>query len=366
MKAVEISSLLLISFIVAIALNSKPANAQTLLDTGAASSIGATVDSAPGVNAGSIRDRVRADLQQSQDNYAQSEREALGEPNPTPNSTAVNRQPPPLPPFPPKLSAEQIQELRKRAADRAGKSGNSGRMSSTTPPIKEMPPRLNDDNRAYSSTSPNGQKLPRPGDDHRFGSTTPPMFGKDGRPFPPRMGSTSPMMGQDGRPIPRDASTTPIFNRENQIRIEMRAIDTIRQRKENVAKQFEVAINNLTNLRKRIGTRIDKESASGIDMSKAKQLLATADAQLSQLASAIDTLKAYAPATSTIQVPQNSDQTQSNDQPKANLDGARKLVDDVHTAVKSSQKALSDVIAEIIRAAGQNHNSNTPPPPPTN
>ena len=49
-------------------------NAQTLMDTGAATSIGATVDSGPAINTGSIRDKIRADIEARTQNLKNSSR----------------------------------------------------------------------------------------------------------------------------------------------------------------------------------------------------------------------------------------------------------------------------------------------------
>ncbi|MFA6554404.1 MAG: hypothetical protein WCS89_02735 [Candidatus Paceibacterota bacterium] len=129
------------------------------------------------------------------------------------------------------------------------------------------------------------------------------------------------------------ASTTPMMRRDGQ----EDERTTIRQKKENVAKQLEVAVKNLTELRKRIGSRIEKDQQSGRDMTKAKQLLGIADTKLIQLKTSMDTLKAYSTASTT-------DST--------NLDSARKLINDVQKTIKYTHQSLNDVVVAIAQAMG--------------
>jgi hypothetical protein len=157
--------------------------------------------------------------------------------------------------------------------------------------------------------------------------------------------------------------------------------DMFRQRKENAAKQFEVAVNNLKNLRERIGSRIEKEQQNGKDMAKAKLLLGVADTKLTALKSAMDILKAYTPVKTDCEVqprvanststPRGSkdciNQPEVNASTTVNLDTARTLVENVQKAIRASQKALNDVIVEIAHSLGfklgnPNENATSTPP----
>ena len=51
----------------------KPLSAQTLLDTGASSAIGNTIDSGPAINPNTIRERVRQNIEQRTENIRENQ-----------------------------------------------------------------------------------------------------------------------------------------------------------------------------------------------------------------------------------------------------------------------------------------------------
>ena len=315
--AVIIPMLTLVLFVMA----GETASAQTLMDTGAATSIGATVDSGPAINAGSIRNKIRADIEAKTQNLKNNqdarnimvEKRIMG--STTPNGS-------PIPP--PRLI------------------GSSTRPYMGTTTLRMNPPielRGQDDRNI------------RPGiPGSREASSTRPYMGTSTRMMPAQY-----IIGRTGDK-PLQGSTSPIIRHDDQGQNRPMDFGIFRQKKENAAKQFEVAVNNLKNLRERIGSRIEKEAQLGKDMTKAKQLLATADSKLAQLKNAMDALKAFAPASSTPTsaningTPSESNTAQAPT--NANLDAARSLIQNVQKSIRESQKALNDTIIEIAHVMG--------------
>lgn len=113
------------------------------------------------------------------------------------------------------------------------------------------------------------------------------------------------------------------------------------ERKRFVGHQLEVALNNLTNIRERLDSRIQKEQSDGHDMSEAVSLLVTADIKIKTATNAISALSSFMPATSTDSIATSTD-----------LDTARDLNSTAQSAIKDAQKSLNDVVTAIAHALG--------------
>jgi len=163
-----------------------------------------------------------------------------------------------------------------------------------------------------------------------------------------KLGSTTNViraMGPDQKPKydPYNSTSTIITGSDRQTVNRSTKVSDFLQKKTAVTEQFKIAMDNLTNLRERIGSRVAKEQQAGKDMSQANTLLVAADTKLSQLKSDISALQSYAASIPTDQSIASS---------SINIDSARSLVNAVQNSIRSSQKALSAVIVEIANAVG--------------
>jgi hypothetical protein len=147
--------------------------------------------------------------------------------------------------------------------------------------------------------------------------------------------STRPVRGMPLRPgMDRFGSTT-MPGRGLGIRM-------MEERKRFATHQFEIALNNLSNIRGRLDSRITKEQGAGRDMSKAIALLAVADAKISVASTSVAALDAFAlNASTTVTATTTIDR-----------DAARELADAAKKAIKDAQKALNDVVVAIAHAMG--------------
>jgi hypothetical protein len=105
-----------------------------------------------------------------------------------------------------------------------------------------------------------------------------------------------------------------------------------------LADQAEIALNNLLNIRNRIDSRIQKEQSAGNDMTKAISLLATADSKIAVAQSDLTSLNSLASTTITTGIDPTT----------------RQLINDTQTSILDAQKALNDVVTEIVVATGNN------------
>lgn len=216
--------------IIAISLPSL-SRAQTLMETEAATGIGATVEGqsvAPG-----IRDRIRADYEIKIQNMRanQEVREEMiqnreGNISPRPiNSKEIN--------------------IRERARE----------MSSTTPP--KMP--------LFASSTSREQireQIENRLENGRLASST--------------------RIRQELRAEYRDEGRAMVLN-------------IFKERKEHITDQLKTANENLENVRARIASRIEKEQANGHDLSEALSLMETAKLKMTTASNAIQALKNYVP-----------------------------------------------------------------------
>ncbi len=173
-------------------------------------------------------------------------------------------------------------------------------------------PQLGTSTQEGTSTRPFGRPL---GDDmRRFASTT-------------MMGSTSPMFRGE-----RDG----YMNNGREMLARM-----FRMRKEAVTHEADVALRNLSQIRDRIDSRIQKEKQAGKDMTAPISLLATADAKIKIANDAVLAFKAYMPGAASTTATSTVD-----------LATARTMLKTAQSAIKDAQKSLNDVVRALAKAIG--------------
>lgn len=185
--------------------------------------------------------------------------------------------------------------------------------------------------------------------EHRMGTSTmmqddmdmasgTPRFGDDERRGPRPFMASSTMMGSTTRMYGR--SDNQGDNEDNNGRDNHVAM--FEERKRIVTQQFDVALNNLSNISSRLGSRIQKEQATGRDMSTASSSLVSANAKIQVALDAVTALKAYLPTASSTVTASTT----------INLDTARSLASTAQEDIKAAQKALNDVVVAIAHSMG--------------
>ncbi len=130
-------------------------------------------------------------------------------------------------------------------------------------------------------------------------------------------------------------------------------IELLKEKRDNLGKNLEVALKNLVELRKRISSRIEKDRLSGKDLTKVKELLAIADSKLAIAKQAVQAVKSYTPS-------QGETVINSTSTPRLlpansiNLEKIRTLVNSAQTAIRDAHKALNDVVVAIAKISGAN------------
>lgn len=133
------------------------------------------------------------------------------------------------------------------------------------------------------------------------------------------------------------------------------------RRREQAKKHFDhmvarmvAHIERLEKLADRIDSRIKKFEATGRDMTKAKQLLVTAEAKISAAKSALETFKTEGSAIVA---------TIASTTPKDTLKNLKSLADVVEKAIKEAHRALVDAVNSMI--PGKPGRATTTPPTAT-
>lgn len=150
---------------------------------------------------------------------------------------------------------------------------------------------------------------------------------------------------KEGREDMRHASST---EDRREARADMR-LDIFAARKAAIVGQLNISLSNLTQIRGRISSRIDKLATDGKDMTKPKALLATADLKLAAASQVIASLAAFSATSST---------TTTTDM-QVNLGKPREIGDAAIRAVNEARKALNDVVVEIVRLVPKNAQATT-------
>ena len=266
-------------------------HSQTLMDTGAATSIGSSLESGPGTpGVGTIRERINANIKARDTNIKNNQSVR--------NDTLENR---------------------------------VGLMASTTtqrPPLGKPLP-----------TS--GHVNPAPGQ----ASTTFRQVSNGER----GIGN-----GQGGAGRPFNASTTDRINEGTKNLLKVRK-DIFDQQKNHLISQLNQALNNLNQVRGRTADRITKAEASGKNMTNAKALLVTADAKLAAAKTAIDALTNLKPINATTTdsvVISTSDASTTANPPIIDLGKPRQIGAIAIKAVGDAQKALNAVVVAIAHSMG--------------
>lgn len=154
----------------------------------------------------------------------------------------------------------------------------------------------------------------------------------------------------------RDASSTaPEYRRG--ISKTVRA-DIYRMQLNHLVSQLNRALNNLKQIRSRIGSRIEKASASGRDMTNAKSLLTIADAKITAARNAIDALATLTPTASSTNVTSTSTTATSTSSgtstPPSTIDlgKPRQVGKSAIQSVNEARKALNAVVVAIAHSMG--------------
>ena len=127
----------------------------------------------------------------------------------------------------------------------------------------------------------------------------------------------------------------------------------LKERKEVVGKQLEVALENLKDLRKRISSRIEKDRKAGKDTSSVSLLLKIADQKIVAARDAVKVVKEYTPRITNRTPGLTATSTASTTAVVAvNLEQIRTYIDTAQKAIKEAHKALSDVIVAIAKLGG--------------
>lgn len=287
-------------------------NAETIVDTTTATGISNTLNSGPASNVPAIRERIRADID------------------------------------------TKVQNMRNNQDTKNQMIENGYRISTTTarPPLSQKNIKLE----KLSSSSPilnqklRNEKLENM-KENRIGDD---MQGRMEERREDRM---------EGR-------------KENRENSRIMALEKLKEKRDSLGKNLEVALKNLVELRKRIATRIDKDRNSGKDMTRASELLVIADAKIATAKQAVDAVKSYKPenfvqnTTTESNCATNSDRSNSSntssstskclpiDRP-VDLEAIRSLVNKAQSSIKDVHKALNDVVVAIAKILGNNQKSKT-------
>ena len=212
--------------------------------------------------------------------------------------------------------------------------------------------RLENRNQLMSSTSsstvpmPRGLGMPLNGDRFNNGTGTARLGEMGGRrPFatstigtstPQRMfGGNFPMRGSQG-------TTSQYLNNGKAMRLEM-----FKMRKNDIVRQLETALNNL----KQVRTRIGKATANGRDMTKATSLLTIADGKIAAAQTAVNSVMNLS-ATSSQTIITDSSATSTATTNAIDLNKPRKEAAGAIQSIKDAQKSLNDVVVAIAQSTG--------------
>jgi hypothetical protein len=166
---------------------------------------------------------------------------------------------------------------------------------------------------------------------------------------------------------------------ENREKAKEMALDMLKDRKDGALKNLDVALRNLSELRNRVGSRIEKDRNNGKDMSKVNSALKIADEKLAIAKTAVEAVKNYKPENSAItststpncttescpapcpkdRIPRQGSTTQPQKEQNCfipqkivNLGPIRSLIEKAQSALKDAHKALNDVVVEIAKISG--------------
>lgn len=187
-----------------------------------------------------------------------------------------------------------------------------------------------------------------------------------------KIGTSSPLLNQKikSEKIENMKENRIEERKENREENKIMALEMLKEKRDNLGKNLEVALKNLVELRKRIVSRMEKDRNAGKDMTKVKELLVIADAKISTAKQAVEAVKSYKPEnfvqnTGTVsRCITTNDSSNSNvssstqrclpiDKP-VDLEGIRALVYKAQLAIKDAHKALNDVVVAIAKISGNN------------
>lgn len=154
------------------------------------------------------------------------------------------------------------------------------------------------------------------------------------------------------------------------------ALDNLKQKRDEVTKNLDIALRNLSELRKRIQARVEKDRNSNKDVSSVNNLLKIADEKLAIAKSAVDAVKAYKPENSAVSTTtanctdapcpapciNNRDKGIYSTSTKSdcilpkfvNLGQIRVLIEKAQLAIKDAHRALNDSVVALAKISGIN------------
>lgn len=116
-------------------------------------------------------------------------------------------------------------------------------------------------------------------------------------------------------------------------------------RKQNIVRQLNKAIENLSQIRERINARLQKEISNGKDMTEASGLLVIADTKIETAKQAVQKLSNFA---SDIK----DEQSNASGTPLVNIDEAKTLAQTATQSTKDAKESLNKVVRSIAHALG--------------
>ncbi|OHA23915.1 MAG: hypothetical protein A3D50_02400 [Candidatus Taylorbacteria bacterium RIFCSPHIGHO2_02_FULL_44_12] len=152
---------------------------------------------------------------------------------------------------------------------------------------------------------------------------------------------------RDRRPIA--TSTRPMVK---EARVAIR-LDLFKAEQSRLIKQLELALSNLTQIRGRIVSRIDKMRESGRDATEANRLLILADTKFTAAKATIATLVSYEPSQS------NDIDTNASSSVSVKLEKPRAVGREAIQAIKDVREALTAVVRAIAHSMGLRGNATT-------
>jgi len=140
------------------------------------------------------------------------------------------------------------------------------------------------------------------------------------------------------RKIMRNSASSSIERKENRKNVR---IEIFQAHQKRLVAQLELALTNLSQIRARIISRIEKLEAETKDMSEARRLIAVSDTKITLAVQEIATLASYIPAGTVITVGTTTESTQID------LVKPRQIGENAIKAVREVHRSLVDVIITI-------------------
>jgi hypothetical protein len=149
----------------------------------------------------------------------------------------------------------------------------------------------------------------------------------------------------------RFASTTIVGERRN-IKEELRN-DVLKTRQNAIVKQLNISISNLEQIKSRLGSRIEKASKDGRDMTNARLAMAQVDIKMKEAKDAVVAIQTFVPPT-------------VNATTTPNLTKPQELVKKAQNSIKAVRDSLNKVVVAIAKSMGLKLGEPAPKPQDNN